>query len=202
MISIGEDLGNLAACGMAVGVGDFQSGNIDLFSNYPEEWQSLYFSKGLMKQDPIVHAGLTQLGCNAWPALNQRNQVFMGAAHDHGLRDGIVVSNLIGGSRCIAGIATSSEANATERQTALAALRGLHLDYLTERATSLSTSQKELVYMFANGLRGKEIAALYGVSEQAIKQRKLHIQKHIGVNNFLVVVNVCARAGITFHLTS
>lgn len=194
-----DDLGSIANNGLAIGVGQFSTGNVDVFTNYPTEWQSAYDANGWISDDPVVRAGATTTGCFDWPELDPRTSDFASAAMDSGLHSGLLVANEIGGNRCIAGLACDKPLSAAARAHAETVVRNFHLETLTERASNLRPAQKELVYLFANGFRAKEVANLFDISEDTIKQRKQLIQRQIGVNNFLVVVNICARAGITFH---
>ena len=77
------------------------------------------------------------------------------------------------------------------------AVQRSHTDHLLQRTETLSDTQVDLVALFANGFRAKQVADYFQISEEAVKQRKVIIQKHLGVNNFLVVVNLCAMAGLT-----
>ncbi|MCG7520868.1 autoinducer binding domain-containing protein [Ruegeria sp. Ofav3-42] len=196
---IPDKLLDVASRGMAIGAGDFLGGNLDVFSSYAPEWQAEYFSNNWMAVDPVISTGIRNTGLLDWPELNPRKNSFTGAAHDFGLTQGVVVSQDIGGNRCIAGIACDEPLSDAKRKMIEREVRTLHLDSLALRAEQFSDAQKDLIYLFANGYRGKNVAEIFEVSEDAIKQRKLHIQRHLGVNSFMVVVNICARAGITFH---
>lgn len=193
------ELCDMARNGMAIGIGHFSTGDIDVFTNYTQEWQNAYNTNGWITKDPVVATGLHRTGCYDWPAMEPDSNAFTAAAFDSGLRTGIVISQEIAGNRCIAGLCNDTPLSDAARNSAARAVRELHLDYLASRAVTLSQAQKDLVYLFANGFRAKQAADLFEISEDAIKQRKLSIQKHFGVNSFMVVINICARAGLTFH---
>jgi DNA-binding NarL/FixJ family response regulator len=124
---------------------------------------------------------------------------FQAAACDLGLNKGTIVAHEIDGHRCLLGLAHSSPISLSAESAAEHAVRKLHFRHLCARAQTLSSTQKELVYLFANGYKAKQVAAHFEISEDAIKQRKQIIQRVIGVNSFISTVNICSSAGITIH---
>ncbi|SMX27266.1 Autoinducer binding domain protein [Pelagimonas phthalicica] len=194
-----EPLGNIADKGFAIGVGNFLTGEIEVASNYANDWQQLYNEKNWAFVDPVIRMGLQGSDIQPWQ-LGPDHSEFTTAANDFGLQSGWVASSFIGGSRCIAGLSATNTSNATHAKEILGLVRKYHLQQLVNKARSLSAGQLDLVNLFAMGLRTKEVAATFGVSIDAIKQRKLTIQRHIGVTNFLVVVNVCTRVDVENHL--
>lgn len=198
-MSVHSDLLSIASNGLAIGLGDFRTGNIDIQSTYDPRWQQEYHANDWLQIDPVVTHGVQQLGTYAWPTIPACDSEFGQAAHDFGITRGWIVSQCIGGNQCIAGLSIQKPLTVTAIKQAEHLVREMHLDYLTQKAHSLSDSQKDLVYLFANGYRAKNAAEVFGISEEAVKQRKVIIQKHLGVNSFMVVVNICARAGLNFH---
>lgn len=192
-------LQNLSAHGMGFSVGSFKTGEVDVFTSYSETWQNLYSKKNWFGADPAIAASMRGPGLHSWHATESGDPDFIDACRDFRLDSGLVVTDEISGSTCVTGLTTNKEVSEAERREIIRCTRIAHLDHLKNRALSLSQDQKDLVYLFANGHRAKEVAAIYNLSEDGIKQRKLTIQRTIGVNNFLVVVNICAQAGITLH---
>lgn len=190
-------LGEIASDGFAIGLGHFPTGDVTVHTNYHPDWQQLYFNKGWIQSDPVVITGLRSTGICDWVDPSKTQSVVMQAAADHGMRRGVTVATEIGGNRCIVGLAHFKILSDAARAAAQATVRDIHLKHLTGLAQSLSEGQKELVALFAAGLRAKQVADYFSISEEAIKQRKATIQRYLGVNNFLVVVNLCAMAGLT-----
>lgn len=201
--TIPDDLANLAisggAVGFAAGARSFLEGSADVMTNYEESWQDLYFKRGWLTHDPVIHSGTTQVGARRWKLENASTE-FGTAANDFGLKQGIVASSKIGGSLCIAGLSMKACATDIELDRAFKSVRRLHIQRLIAKSRDLSESQQQLVSLFSMGLRAKEVASELSISEDAIKQRKLTIQTSLGVDNFLVVINICARADEQDHL--
>ena len=193
-----SDLLDIADCGLAIGIGSFSSGELGLFTNYPTEWQKQYFELDGLSYDPVPAIGMRKLGLSEWDNSKPNNH-FTEAAYAHGLTGGIVFSQKIGGNHMIAGLSVKKSLSTISQKHAISLLREYHYQHLAKKTNSLSIEQKELVFLFANGLRAKQIAAHFGVSEATIKQRKLAVQNLLGVTNFLVAINICAYAGLTIH---
>lgn len=200
--SIPQDLHDIAHCGLAIGMGAFRTGEIDLACTYRPDWQNEYFQNGWMHIDPVVNQGLVQHGVSDWPMLQDQTSPVLTAAHDFGLTGGLVISSEVAGNLCIGGISTPKQLSEATRSHALAKLREAHYSALGNKALLLTPEQKNLVYLFANGYRAKQVAHILDVAEETIKQRKTAIRKAIGVENFLTAVNICSYAGLTIHPTN
>jgi len=185
--------------GFAIGTGRFDTGEIDVRTTYKTDWINLYNSNGWLTSDPVVRKGTSFTGFGTW-TLDGASREFATAAEDFGLRQGAVISSSIGGHRCIAGLPLDGPADEKIRRILLQHTRRIHLETLMENARQLSDSQQELVNLFAFGLRAKQVAAEMGITTEAVKQRKLTIQKTLGVDNFLVAVNICSRMDALRHL--
>lgn len=197
-----HDLHNISDHGFAIGVGSFRTGQIDLACTYRPDWQEEYFKNGWMKIDPVVKQGALQRGLSEWPDQSRQPSPVLDAARDFGLTGGLVLSNEIAGNICIGGISTPRQLSETTKIHALAKLREMHYAALAANAMLLSPEHKNLVYLFANGYRAKQVAHILDIAEDTIKQRKTAIRKAIGVENFLSAVNICSYAGITIHPTN
>jgi DNA-binding CsgD family transcriptional regulator len=197
--STNQTIGDIAANGFAIGYGNFACGDITAQSSYPEEWQGLYLENNWLFDDPVVRTGLTTPGLSSWSRQDFDDPAFRDAASDFNLTTGTVISHEVDGHRCILGIAHTGQLTEAAEDAAQNALRELHHTHLRNRALQLSTTQRELVYLFANGHKAKRVAAHFGVSEDAIKQRKQIIQRVVGVNSFISAVSICATAGLTIH---
>ncbi|MBL1435655.1 MAG: autoinducer binding domain-containing protein [Rhodobacteraceae bacterium] len=193
---------DIADTGAAIGVGNFLSGEVDVHCSYRADWQSLYQQKGWIAEDPVVMMGLSQTGAMHWPELNQNASPVMRAAADFGINKGIIISTEIAGSRCIAGLSTSSALSGIAKKQAQHAVREMHLNQLTLKAEKLTARQREIVYFFASGHSSRNVAAIMGISNSTINQYKKTITNNIGVRTWIAAINICARTGMTYHLTN
>lgn len=193
---------DIADTGAAIGVGNFQSGAVDVHCSYRADWQSLYQQKGWVLEDPVVKLGLSQTGEILWPELDQYASPVMRAAADFGINKGIIISTEIAGSRCIAGLSTSSTISDIAKKRAHHAIREMHLNQLTLKAEKLTARQREIVYLFASGYSSQNVAAIMGISNSTINQYKKTITNNIGVRTWIAAINICARTGMTYHLTN
>lgn len=200
--SFDQDIENVAHNGLAVGIGNFSTGQIDTHITYRKDWQDLYFQQNWMHRDPVVVAGLTGTRTRRWSEIDLSASPVFSAAREFDLRNGYVISQDIGGSRLIAGLSTKEHASSASIEFAERALREFHMKHLITKAQNLSFVQRHMVYMFANGAMAKQVAVEHSVSVNAIKQRKERVKDALGVNSFTAVVNVCALAGITLHPTN
>lgn len=194
-----DNLREIAPQGLAIGIGSFRTGEIEVHTNYSKDWRSLYDSRGWLVDDPAVRAGLAGLGCSSWDSASIVNPDFKEACRDFGLKSGISVTSEIGGSLCLVGMTTNRSLSVAAIEEATRAVRQAHMKSLVTKAAQLSPQHIEVVYLAANGYRAKEVANKLYLSEETVKQRKAAIQRQIGVNNFLAAVNVCAIAGLTLH---
>lgn len=103
------------------------------FQSYEKEWLETYSSKGLLLNDPIVHWGFTNDGAIRWSGLTGQDHAgVLTEAARHGLKYGLAVGVLRGGSRSIAGFARGDrEMTDIEVATILKDLRALHDETLT-----------------------------------------------------------------------
>ena len=194
-----DNLREIAPQGLAIGIGSFRTGEIEVHTNYSKDWRSLYDSRGWLVDDPAVRAGLAGLGCSSWDSASIVNPDFKEACRDFGLKSGISVTSEIGGSLCLVGMTTNRSLSVAAIEEATRAVRQAHMKSLVTKAAQLSPQHIEVVYLAANGYRAKEVANKLYLSEETVKQRKAAIQRQIGVNNFLAAVNVFAIAGLTLH---
>lgn len=196
---IPDELANIADTGAAIGVGNFLTGQVSVSCNYRPDWQELYQSKGWVSKDPVVMAGLQGSDITRWPLISETLSPVLMAAHDFGIRSGIIISDDVSGSKCIAGLSSGRLPSKATRQQAQFLVREMHLDHLANKALNLTVKQKELVYLFATGKRSAEVGFIMGISISTINQYKTTITGSLGLNSFIAAINICARAGLTYH---
>lgn len=192
-----ELLGNIAENGFAVGLGLFQRGDVTVHTNYRQDWQQFYMKRGLMMRDPVVTDGLRRPGFSLWPEASETTNVVIRSATDFGIGRGMTYSSRLAGQHCLVGLSREKPLSNAERKTIIETVRANHVDHLIAQTEKLSPQQCELVELFANGHRAKDVARHFAISENAVKQRKLTIERKLGVANFLCVINICAMSGLT-----
>ncbi|WP_435659723.1 response regulator transcription factor [Leisingera caerulea] len=193
------DLSDVAPHGLALGIGSFRTGQIDVFTTYSTEWQSLYHERKWLNRDPAVISGLRGPGVHHWTAETIQDPEFKDACFGYGLKSGTSITDTIAGSSCLVGLTTNDTPSDAAIEAATRAVREAHMGYLTSKAQLLHPQHIDVVYLAAKGYRAKEISAKLEISEETVKQRKASIQSRIGVNNFTAAVNICAIAGLTLH---
>ena len=184
--------------GYAIGITNSDEPHLNYVTTYSSTWEDEYFSLNGPVNDPVCILGRRKSGLQQLDNTKPTT-VFMQAAFDHHIKKAIVYSDVIAGSKLYAGISLKSGLTEIDLNVIKDSLREYHLNQLQERVSHLSTTQKNLIMLSAQGFRAKEIAHHFNVSEAAIKQRKRKIQQTIGVNNFACVIALAARAGYAFH---
>lgn len=144
------------------------------YNNYPEKWIKLYTERGFMLYDPVIRWAYENTGHCRWSALNVADDKnVMCLAHEHGLRFGIIASYRaedVDGQRTLGSFARSDrEFTDAEIDILYRGLIALHNS--NSPPSNLTKAELEVLSLLKRGLLMKEIAAVLGVSESAIKAR-------------------------------
>ncbi len=67
---------------------------------------------------------------------------------------------------------------------------------LSNRLSSLSPREMQVMHRIINGALNKQIAAELGIAEKTVKVHRGHVMKKTGVRSLAELVQLCARAGI------
>lgn len=185
--------------GYAIGVGNFGGGQFDMACTYPTEFQRAYMAGGWVARDPVVLTCARQEADFTWGVDQVPQCRVMTRAADFGLTHGASTSSLIAGSSCIISLADHRPLNDTARASLRQRIKHMHFGYLKLRARNLTVCQRDTMTLFALGLKGKQVAHEFSVSEEAIKLRKQRILKQIGITSFYTAIHICAVAGVTVH---
>ena len=99
-----------------------------LFQTFPRAWSAAYADEGLIFLDPAAAWGMVHTGRAAWADLAAGDRAgVLARAAEHGLRFGLAVSVLRGGSRSMASLARRDRAFSSEEEDAIeAAVVALH----------------------------------------------------------------------------
>lgn len=140
----------------------------------PPDWVLHYTRQGYMPNDPLMHWVYTNDGACRWSDIDLPDpRRVMREARRFGLRFGAAISlsgEDAGGQRSFGIFARHDreyEESEIARLTTL--LETLHVNRLPPR--DLTQAELQALRMIKDGLLMKEIAALLGVSEAAVKQR-------------------------------
>lgn len=183
-----------------VGFGNFAKGEVGYYSNYPAEFQEIYQKKGWLKLDPVVRACAPRAIVFDWAEYSGTANPVMSTAREFGMHHGVSMSSQIAGSGMIVSYAGTKQLSEAARAEAARILHKSHLERLACNALMLNNEQRELVALFAHGMRASQVAHYFEKSEDTIKLRKRRIEATLGVSNFLAVVHICAVAGVTTDL--
>lgn len=140
----------------------------------PPSWVREYTVSGLIVHDPVMSRAYTHVGAARWSQIGESDsQGVLELAKCHGLNFGAVASCIDGddaGQRSF-GIFCRSDREFEDGELAMfeAALRRWHQAHA--RPKNLTAAELETLGLVKNGLLMKEISALLGISESAIKQR-------------------------------
>ena len=149
----------------------------------PQEWVKTYTKQGLMLHDPVMKWVYSNAGSRRWSALeidDPRN--VLRQASEFSLNFGVAVSYLDeekAGLRSFGSFARSDrEFTDSEINDLSAQIQSLH--NAKEPPQNLTNAEKEVLAMVKDGLLLKEMAAILGVSEGAIKQRLKNAKQKLG----------------------
>ncbi len=165
------ELGQIATAGFFLGLRIRGSSPLLAYRTYPQAWTDTYMASGYMVRDPITPWAMTVGGTIRWSSafLPDPFGVFRHAAQ-YGLNYGASVAHGPIGSLTICSMARSDR-ELTDEEIARAKKIVLHLHDLTEPPKSLSTEQKDLLGMLAEGSGPAEVAAALGVPEPDARNR-------------------------------
>jgi DNA-binding CsgD family transcriptional regulator len=195
-----RDLMELSGEYCAIGFGSFSKGEVGYLSSYPEDFQKIYVENNWLELDPVVQTCAPRATTFDWDGVDPATNLVLSTARDFGLRSGVSLSSQIAGSGLIVSYAGQKQLTKAAQEEAARLLHRSHLNRLADNAALLSNRQRELVALFAHGMRASQVAHYFERSEDAIKLRKRRIEQILGVNNFLAAVHVCAVAGVTVDL--
>lgn len=100
------DIDEMTPGGFALGMHIGFSGPTFLFQTFPHQWVETYRDQGLQLVDPAVRWGFQNTGAIRWRELDDDDpKDVMGKAREHGLKYGVTIALVDGGSRTVGGCA-------------------------------------------------------------------------------------------------
>lgn len=169
-----EEFSVLAPAGFYIAVRVGFAFPVAEYNFLPESWIREYTVSGLMVHDPAMSWAYRNAGAVRWSSLvDTDNQGVFVLAAGHGLAYGAVVSCTNDGepSQRSFGFFCRSDRDYLDDELSVLVrlLRSGHESYA--RPKNLTAAELETLGLVKNGLLMKEIAAMLGISESAIKQR-------------------------------
>lgn len=143
-------------------------------NHLPEAWVREYTAGGLMVHDPVMTWAYRNCGSARWSELgDEDSQGVLELARNHGLAFGSVVSCTDPCDRSQRSFAFFCRSDREYSDTEVGILHSTLVSWHNTlvRPTNLTAAEIETLGLVKNGLLMKEIAAVLGISESAIKQR-------------------------------
>ncbi|MFC3162872.1 helix-turn-helix transcriptional regulator [Ciceribacter thiooxidans] len=168
-----------------------------LLADWPEDWATIYFHRGLLFQDPTIRRVLRAQPTFTWselpaqPDLSTNERYVMASAADFALRNGCTVPLLsldgrhVGFSFAGAYIDDAPEAKGVMTLIASFAFgRAVELKNNEVRArVRLTARERETLAWVAAGKTDWEIGVIFGVSDKAIAKHVHNIRMKLGAVN-------------------
>ena len=165
---------------------------LELITNYPDEWMRHYERRGLVRIDPLVQYAQSHTAPSRWldvPMSEDGAQLFQDASAVR-LEDGIVIPLRppVGGRPAILCFATDqSKWKELDELVPWLSLAALHLSEAMDRirppASPLTPRQVETLSLIAAGKSQSMIARLLGISESTVKFHVRSIIENLGAAN-------------------
>lgn len=168
-----------------------------LLSDWPEDWATIYFQKGLLFQDPTIRRILRTRPTFAWselanePDFGKNERFVMASAADFSLQSGCTVPLLsldgrhVGFSFAGSNIDDSPEAKGVMTLIASFAFgRAVELRNNELRAkVRLTARERDTLSWIAVGKTDWEIGVIFGVSDKAVAKHVHNIRMKLGAVN-------------------
>ena len=167
-------------------------------NTFSPEWIDRYTVEALALFDPLRHWALKNVGVKRWSELGSGgpNEV-LSLYQSYGCVYGAVIAiqNKKGGAkRSIAYFSRSDrELYDTEIQQLQQILSAAHSE---QERLNLTNAQREVLMMFANGKRHKEIAFALGISQSAVKARIKSAVNRMGATTTAQAAAIAMKNGL------
>jgi len=147
------------------------NGPEQLFSTYPEEWQTYYTDNNLLTFDPVFLWAVSNLGTKRWSDIKLPDiKGVMHKARKFGMNYGVVLTCKVGRKKSIL---TLSRRDREFLDEELEILEGIfnRLVELASQKYMLSEDEIKALSLLATGLQFKDIAVRLGISTSSAKNR-------------------------------
>ena len=182
---------------------------LGLIHNYPRDWMSYYFEKGLEKIDPVMIYSLSQLTSYTWDEipknmkLNHQQQGCLDMGREAGLHNGICTP-LRGPNHAIAGLslASSEEVDSFDGNTDMITAYSNHFyiayrrlgarqqgTALTEAKNyALTNRERDILTFLSQGKSYPDIATILNISSNTVGFHMRNIFRKLEVNDQILAV--------------
>ena len=194
-----DDIARIAETGFHIALRVAFQSAMEEVNTFPIEWCEQYGEKRMMMNDPCLAWAVKHSGAIRWDLLAARDgHGVLRAAQSYGLRHGLTVAVQDSDSPHLFshGNFTRGDRPFTEIETKLllAYLKRRHSE--TGPDVALTVAEREALRKVMDGLRLKEIAHDFGVSEGAIKQRLRNAKQKLEARTSTHAVIIAARRGL------
>jgi len=154
-------------------------------STFPVEWVGKYFANGFDKIDPVFHFAVAAGNRSKSTLLNatQMASDLFDEARIYNADSNVVATSYLGGSKMVFG-GVNSDLDTRVLPDVQKTCDAAHREILMGRFDTLTDAQIDVLEMVDEGHGDKEIAAEFGVTINAIAQRKAAICNNIGCDRF------------------
>lgn len=196
----------------------FSSPDINILTNYPDQWMKLYSEQNKQRTDPVVSYIIAKNAPIYWSHLMTLDQfqtieqkLLMQQAAQHGLVNGLSVPI----HSASGDIAVLSLAIDTEGEEGLRLLDGalpyanvfaMHLferyvavledEYLVEKKVTLSERQKQCLFWACEGKTTWEISQILAIKERTVEFHLNNATKELGASNRQHAVSIASKKGL------
>ncbi|WP_428633865.1 helix-turn-helix transcriptional regulator [Sedimenticola sp.] len=192
--------------------------NINILSNYPEQWMKLYLKKNSQRTDPVVSYIIAKNAPIYWSHLmtldqfkTAEQQLLMQEATKHGLVNGLSVPiHSVSGDIAVLSLAIDTEgeegvklldyalpyANAFAMHLFERYILVLEDEHLVEKKVTLSERQKQCLFWACQGKTTWEISMILDIKERTVEFHLNNATKKLGASNRQHAVSIASKKGI------
>lgn len=156
---------------------------LEEINNLPADWVAVYTAERYMLRDPVLRWAFNKTGAIRWSDIDDSEGAdVMQAAHDAGLRYGLVVSCLAGdgSSQRSFGSFAREDREFTDDEVEVLSDYMANLHANSAPPSNVTAAEREALLMVREGKRLKQIAHELGVTEGAVKQRLKNAKTKLG----------------------
>lgn len=192
--------------------------NINILTNYPDQWMKLYTEKSRQRTDPVVSYIIAKNAPIYWSHLmtldqfkTAEQQLLMQQATQHGLVNGLSVPiHSVSGDIAVLSLAIDTEGQEgiklLDNALPYANIFAMHLferyilvleeEYLVEKKVALSERQKQCLFWACQGKTTWEIAMILEIKERTVEFHLNNATQKLGAANRQHAVSIASKKGL------
>lgn len=192
--------------------------NINILTNYPDQWMKLYTEKSQQRNDPVVSYIIAKNAPIYWSHLmtldqfkTAEQQLLMQQATQHGLVNGLSVPiHSVSGDIAVFSLAIDTEGpkgvNLLDDALPYANIFAMHLferyilvledEFLVEKKVTLSERQKQCLFWACQGKTSWEIAMILEIKERTVEFHLNNATRKLGAANRQHAVSIASKKGL------